>query len=483
MQPRLSFGSWAFSFGPFESAPWSFDRLCSYAAEAGYDGVEINGFRPHPYFRDYTGADDFRELVALRDDLGLEYSGYAPDFHDVPSGGRRPGDLPRDVRGGGPLLRPPEHLDPPGGHGQPAVDLPQAEYEERFARLARTLNAAAELAAKLLRSPRLGVRTGLSGSTCLSEVVRLLEAVAHPNFKILFDTSHAYTGAVAGARQGDDPELLAGGVAEYAELVEPYLGHLHLIDSDGCLHDDETSAHLPFGTGQIDFPSASYQALQPVAGARLPWWTVDFCFCPTTERDGRTAVPDRPFSSSMAAVLRRTESTFRAWRSAAVHHKRARALSTNGVEIAYSRNAAEGEPLVLIMGLGADRQRVGASIVAALHGGASPASPSTTAARATSHRTRRTVFSTAADGRRLRRTDHVRSNLGAASASSASPWAARSPSSSRLRHPELVCRSSCSSPPWAAVDGYARAMSSRQLHVARGALPLDEAFAADAAAA
>ena len=84
MQPKVSFGSWAFSFGPFESAPWSFDRLCRYAAEAGYDGVEINGFRPHAYFRDFTSASDFRQLTALRDDLGLEYSGYAPDLHDVP---------------------------------------------------------------------------------------------------------------------------------------------------------------------------------------------------------------------------------------------------------------------------------------------------------------------------------------------------------------------------------------------------------------
>ena len=32
--PKLSLGSWAFSFGPFASAPWSFDRLCAYAASA-----------------------------------------------------------------------------------------------------------------------------------------------------------------------------------------------------------------------------------------------------------------------------------------------------------------------------------------------------------------------------------------------------------------------------------------------------------------
>jgi sugar phosphate isomerase/epimerase len=288
MQPRLSFGSWAFSFGPFESAPWSFDRLCRYAAEAGYDGVEINGFRPHAYFRDFTGADDFRELIALRDDLGLEYSGYAPDFHDVP-----PAVVDQATyleafeaalrfcdRLGISILRV-DTVSPP-------AQLPAAEYEERFARLARTWNAAAELAAKLSVLLVWEFEPGFWLNRA-SEVVRLLEAVAHPNFKVLFDTSHAYTSGVAGARQGAQPELLAGGVTEYARLIEPYLGHLHLIDSDGSLHDEETSAHLPFGDGLVDF-SAALQALQPSLDT-LPWWTVDFCFCPTTERDARTAVP------------------------------------------------------------------------------------------------------------------------------------------------------------------------------------------------
>jgi sugar phosphate isomerase/epimerase len=48
-QPKLSLGSWAFSFGPFEDNPWPFSRVLQFAAEAGYDGIEINGFRPHPH--------------------------------------------------------------------------------------------------------------------------------------------------------------------------------------------------------------------------------------------------------------------------------------------------------------------------------------------------------------------------------------------------------------------------------------------------
>jgi sugar phosphate isomerase/epimerase len=44
--PKLSLGSWAFSFGPFSENPWPFSSVLQFIADAGYDGVEINGFRP-----------------------------------------------------------------------------------------------------------------------------------------------------------------------------------------------------------------------------------------------------------------------------------------------------------------------------------------------------------------------------------------------------------------------------------------------------
>ena len=59
--PRFSLGSWAFSFGPFENDPWDFDRFLAYAAEAGYDGIEINGFRPHPHPDDF--GDDAKKAI------------------------------------------------------------------------------------------------------------------------------------------------------------------------------------------------------------------------------------------------------------------------------------------------------------------------------------------------------------------------------------------------------------------------------------
>jgi sugar phosphate isomerase/epimerase len=295
---RLAFGSWAFSFGPFAGAPWSFERLCRYAGEAGYDGVEINGFRPHPHHDDFDSDARCAELRALIADAGLDPSGYAPDFTAVP-----PAEAPERaylaaidatlrfcVRMGIAILRV-DTVSPPDR-------FPPEEYEERFAWLAGTWRAAAE------RCRRAGVTLVWEFEPGFwlnrpSEVLRLVQEVDHSHFKLLFDSSHAYVGAVAGGRQGAEPELLAGGVVEYARLLEPHVGHLHLIDSDGSLHDDETSAHLPFGTGQVNF-DAVLTNLRPTLDT-LPWWGIDFCFCPTTERDGRAAVP---FVRSLADAVR-----------------------------------------------------------------------------------------------------------------------------------------------------------------------------------
>ena len=296
-RPRIAFGSWAFAFGPFSADPWPFDRLCRYAAEAGYDGVEINGFRPHPHDEDYDDAK-CADLAARIAGHGLGISAYAPDFTTVP-----PAEVPLDT-----------YLDRLGSilafcrrmgittvrtdTVSPPTPLPPDEHERRFAHLVRAWRAAAE-------------RCADEGVTLVwefepgfwlnrpSEVIRLLAEIGHPGFRVLFDTSHAYAGAVAGARQGDPPELLVGGAVEYARLLAPWVGHLHLIDGDGSLHDDETSAHLPFGTGALDF-GAVLAALRPGA-FDLPWWTVDFCFCPTTDRDARTAVP---FVRGLAAGTR-----------------------------------------------------------------------------------------------------------------------------------------------------------------------------------
>ncbi len=286
--PKISLGSWVFSFGPFEANPWSFDRFIRYAAEAGYDGIEINGFRPHPHPEDYATPAKCRELKAQISGLGLGISGYAPAFGEVPPGEVETPVYLAEIQKCLLFCNRLEinHLRVDSVSAPKA--LPPGEYEQRFGHLALTWRKAAELCrqAGVLLVWEFEPGFWLNKP---SEVKRLVEAVDHPNFKLLFDTSHAYMGSVMSSRHTGMPERLRGGVVEYARLLRPYLGHLHLIDSDGSLHDNATSTHYPFGKGNVDFVGA-LSALRPELD-QLEWWCVDYCFWPDSETDAQKAVP------------------------------------------------------------------------------------------------------------------------------------------------------------------------------------------------
>jgi len=287
-RPKLSLGSWAFTFGPFSNDPWPFSRVLKFIAEAGYEGVEINGFRPHPHPDDYDTAAKCKELMIEIEGYGLGVSGYAPPFGDVPPAEvdsetylrafRKSLVFCENCRIG--TLRV-DTVSPP-------IALSPAEHEARFICLTKTWHLAAKEAAEI------GVQIVWEFEPGFwlnkpSEVKRVVEAVDHENFKLLFDTSHAYMGAVVGARQTGSKELLSEGVAEYGRFLGTMVGHFHLIDSDGSLHNNETSTHVAFGQGKIDFTSA-LAAMKPVI-SNLSWWCVDFCFNPQTPTAGRDAVP------------------------------------------------------------------------------------------------------------------------------------------------------------------------------------------------
>ena len=287
MQPKLSIGSWAFAFGPFEHEPWSFSRVLSYAREAGYSGVEVNGFLPHPVPDVYDTVSKRKELLGEIHSHGLGVSAYAPDFRHAPPAAASKESylellknyLDFTVDLGTKILRVDTVTSP--------VPVSEETYASRFARLIDTWHASSELAADA------GVRIVWEFEPGFwlnkpSEVARAVKEVNHPAFQVLFDTSHAYMSGVAGARQAGQKELLQGGIAEYARLLEGHIGHFHLIDSDGTLHDEETSTHAEFGAGKIDFTSF----LRETNDIFLPleWWCVDFCFNSEVEAWGKQAV-------------------------------------------------------------------------------------------------------------------------------------------------------------------------------------------------
>jgi sugar phosphate isomerase/epimerase len=274
---KVSLGSWAFSFGPHSEHPITFDDIAKRAAQAGYDGIEVCGFPPHITLEDYPAKADRREVVRLLAELNLGVSGYSPDYSDVnpivPGNESRYLDLFRRnvemcVDLGAPVIR----VDSGAAPGS----IRNRDHQAAFDRLAGVWRQAADIA----RAARVRMVWEFEPGFVFnkpSEVVEMYERVGHPSFAILFDTSHAYMCGVAGARQHGETETLHGGVAEFLDLLSGRIGHIHLIDSDGTLHGDETSTHRPFGEGLINFPKIAPK-LKAVPG--IEWWCVDLCFWP-----------------------------------------------------------------------------------------------------------------------------------------------------------------------------------------------------------
>ncbi len=274
---KISLGSWAFSFGPHADHPVPLDAIARRAAEAGYDGLELCGFPPHASLDVYGTTERRKELRKRLDDLGLATSGYSADLtaaNPTADGNRtRYLELIRQnlefaVDLGSPVIR----LDTVAAPGS----LPDEDYAGAFRRLGETWHETAELASKA------GVRVVWEFEPGFvfnkpSEIVELHEEVRHSNFYVLFDTAHAYTCAAVGARQHGEPEILRGGVEGMLDLCAGRIGAVHLVDTDGSLYNDETSTHLPLGSGVIDFERL---ALKLNATRSADWWTIDLSFCP-----------------------------------------------------------------------------------------------------------------------------------------------------------------------------------------------------------
>ncbi len=273
---KISLGSWSFTYGPFADNPVPFDKTVRRVAEIGYDGVEITGFAPHITLEDYPTKASRREVVKLLEDLNLGVSGYAGDLTSVNptvEGNKqkyldvfqRNLEMCADI--GSPSIRV-DTVSAPGS-------IPEAEYESAMHRVADVWHSAAELAGQSHVKVVWEFEPGFVFNKP-SEVIQIHEKAGHPNFGLIFDTSHAYMCGVVGARQHGKKETLKGGVAELLKKLEGRIGHIHLVDSDGTLYGDETSTHRPFGEGKIDFKALAPKLL---AVPNIEWWCVDLCFC------------------------------------------------------------------------------------------------------------------------------------------------------------------------------------------------------------
>jgi len=275
---KISIGSWAYAIGPYQDNPVPWDEVIRKLKELGFDGVELGGFPPHPNPDDMPTKEDRDKCKEQLANMGLGWSGLAANLwseHLVDTEDNSSylktfrQNLQFCVDLGIPAIR----VDAV----QPPTVFDQVDPETAIKRVIKTWKTCAAEAADA------GIRVSWEFEPGFafnkpSEIIRIVEEVGHDNFGVMFDACHGYMVAVEGARQWGKKETLPGGVLELAQKLRGKINHLHLIDSDGTLHGDETSTHAPFGDGKIDFDELLPELTQNDMGH--DWWTIDLCFWP-----------------------------------------------------------------------------------------------------------------------------------------------------------------------------------------------------------
>lgn len=278
---RLSIGSWAYSIGPYANNPVDWDTVCKTVKEYKFQGVELGGFKPHPNPDDLADKESRQGLVEKMKNNGLAFSGLAANLW-----GEKLINTDDTTKYYQEFVKNCDFCVDLGiktirvDTVQPPTILNEVDYKTAFKRVVSTWKKCAKAAADRGLNVCWEFEPGFAFNKP-SEIFRILEAIPDKNFGVLYDTCHAQTVGVIGARQNGKKETLAGGQLEFIQRLKGRINHIHLIDSDNACHKDangydETSTHVPFGDGVLNFDSI----LPALAKLKMPhdWWTIDLCF-------------------------------------------------------------------------------------------------------------------------------------------------------------------------------------------------------------
>ncbi|MGD9028762.1 MAG: sugar phosphate isomerase/epimerase family protein [Anaerolineae bacterium] len=293
---KISVGAWAYIWGGYEDEPIPLPTVAAKLQEMSFDGIEMGAFAPHLSLEDAKDQKKRLEVKKLLDDHGLEVSGLAADLGAVPPALAKPTDYIDVLMQNLDICHDLETNKLRTDTISPPTEIPGGmDYETCFWRVAQVWHRAADVCenegVKFVWEFEPGFLFNKP-----SEIVRMVYAVDHANFTVLFDSCHAHMCAVVGARQMEEKETLPGGVVQFAHMLTGKIGHVHFIDSDETLHDDHTSTHAPFGQGVLDF-EAIIQALND-AGYDDDWWPMDLCFWPSALEATK---PAKRFMDDLAA--------------------------------------------------------------------------------------------------------------------------------------------------------------------------------------
>lgn len=275
---RISIGTWAYSIGPYADNPVPWEEILRKLAELKFDGVELGGFGVHPNPDNHATPDDIARVKEQMAAAGLEFSGYVPNLwgEQLLNTDDHTGYM-REFRRG---------LDFAAALGikgirvdsvQPPTLLEEMDPNTARDRAVKVWKLCAKEAADQGCYVTWEFEPGFAFNKP-SDVIRIIDEVDEDNFGAEFDTCHAHMVAAVGARQPGEKETLPGGALELAQKLRGKINHVHIIDSDGTLHDDETSTHAPIGEGLLDFGALLPELNQ--SGVPHDWWTIDLCFWP-----------------------------------------------------------------------------------------------------------------------------------------------------------------------------------------------------------
>ena len=231
---RISYNTWAYSSFFVWTPSYTLEDTIRRLARMGYDGIEIGAGAPHAFPSQLT-PERRREIRELLDNEGITLSSMLP----APSGG--PGNNPVS-----PLAEERRHaiehykeliaLTADWG-GRTLIYLPgwrvfgttrRQAWKWSRAALTEIADTAGEYGVTLVIEP-----TPHDTNLCESsyDAIELMEDVAHPNVKLMFDTFHVlYRREV---------------MTDYVYEMGSDLRHIHISDND----------RLPPGAGYGDFPA------------------------------------------------------------------------------------------------------------------------------------------------------------------------------------------------------------------------------------
>ena len=201
---RTSIGSWAYNVGPYGENPIPFDTVLEKLAELKFDGVELGGFNGYPNPQNHPTKEDREALKKKVAGHGLAFSGFAQDLwsehlldtddptHYIESF-KTNVQFAADLGINGIRV---DTVQPPTIHAS-------ADYDMLLKRLTSVWDRCIRYAGDKGLYVTWEFEPGFAFNKP-SDILRVLDALPHKNFGILYDTCHGQMVAEIGRAAGRD---------------------------------------------------------------------------------------------------------------------------------------------------------------------------------------------------------------------------------------------------------------------------------------